>query len=113
MDFELRMLKKANPGAYKGTAATNGFYQGVLEAIIKRKESTQEDRTAGKELVLVRDRNAELAQKYYFDDLGLKLSHRKGGSFRYDPSSLEAGRDYGKDLDTRPGIKNESTLFLE
>lgn len=113
MDFELKMLKKANPGAFRGTAATNGFYQGVLEAIIRRKEGTQEDITAGKELVIAQNRYEELAQKYYFDDLGLKLSHRKGGSFRYDPSSLEAGRDYGKDLDTRPGIKNESTLFLE
>ena len=113
MDFELKMLKKNNPGAYKGVAATNGFYQGVLEAIIKRKESTQEDRNAGKELVLVSDRYEELTHKYCFDGDEYTFTQRKGSSFRYDPSSLEAGLDYGKDLDTRPGIRNESTLFLE
>ncbi|MGN0906713.1 MAG: SprT-like domain-containing protein [Bullifex sp.] len=113
IDFELKMLKKQKPGAFRGAAATNGFYMGVLEAIRKRKETTQEDRTAGKELVIISNRNEELAQKYYFNDKGDTVYERKRSSFSYDPSSREAGLDYGKNLDTRPGIKNDGTRFLE
>jgi hypothetical protein len=106
LDLELDNLwneiRKENPNL-KGSAKKNSFMRGIAHGYVEKIRSIQRENIKAKSLVrLEKDLQTKIRQVYN------RCGHSSSSSSKNCEQSASLGRDIGKNLNIRPGLKSQS-----